>query len=131
MMPQAHWSQNAIVLAVGAFGSVGLMLKAGQRSDERALIALMAVWVAAPFLALLVASMRSSHWSSRTRAALKVLVLLVTLGSLTAYVADALWPRSAQPAFMFVMVPGVSWLLMLIVLPAAALLSARRTGPVG
>ena len=115
-----------IAVLAGAVGSLGLMLRAGQRTP-RFLLALFAIWVLSPFVALVWAYMVSKRWSVLTRVTLYSVMLLVALGSLAVYGADALWPRKAQPAFVFVVVSPASWLLMAIVIPLAALLSGRRS----
>ncbi len=113
-----------IAVLAGAVGSFGLMLRAGQRTP-RFLLALFAIWVLSPFVALVWAYVVSKRWSVLTRAALYSVMLLAALGSLAVYGADALWPRKAQPAFVFVVVSPASWLLIAIVVPLAALISGR------
>jgi hypothetical protein len=51
----------------------------------------------------------------------------VAPGSLVVYVADALWPRGAQGAFVFIVVPPASWLLGSAVVLLAAFVSGRRS----
>jgi hypothetical protein len=114
-----------IAVLAGAAGSAGFLLRAGQRTSLRLLV-IMVTWVLAPFLALVVAGAVSKRWSLTIRATLYSVMLVVTLGSLAVYADDALWPRQAQAAFVFVMVPLVSWALMAIVIPAAALISRPR-----
>ena len=41
-----------IALPAGAVGSVGLLLRAGQRNNSRLLLVLFTIWVLSPFLAL-------------------------------------------------------------------------------
>ncbi len=114
-----------IVLVIGAAVSMGLMLHAGRRNDSRLLLVLMAIWVLSPFIVLALAEVVSKSWSAFTRAALHSVMLVVTLGSLVVYGHDALRPR-AKAAFVYVVVPPASWVLMAIVLPVAALISGRR-----
>jgi len=114
-----------IAVLAGAAGSAGFLLRAGQRTSLLLLV-IMVTWVLAPFLALVVAGAVSKRWSLTIRATLYSVMLVVTLGSLAVYADDALWPRQAQAAFVFVMVPLVSWALMAIVIPAAALISRPR-----
>ena len=113
-----------IAVLVGAVGSVGLMLRAGRRSP-RLLLVLFAIWVLSPFMALVLANVVSKRWSVLTRATLYSVTLVVTLGSLAIYGDDALGHRRAQAAFVYVVVPPVSWLLVAIVVPIAALISGR------
>jgi len=55
---------------------------------------------------------------------LHIVTLVLTLGSLAIYGDVALRPPRSTPAFMFIVVPLGSWLLMTIVVSIAAL----RTG---
>jgi hypothetical protein len=52
------------------------------------------------------------------------ITLVLTLGSLAIYVYDAWRPPKAQAAFVFVVIPLASWLLIAIV-ATAAFFSAR------
>ena len=113
-------------LLVGAAGTIVLFLRAGQHTP-RLLLALMAIWVLSPFVALVWADRVSKRWSVLTRAALYGVMLVVTLGSLAIYGDDALGHRRPQAAFVYVAVPPVSWLLIAIVVPIAALVSRRRS----
>jgi hypothetical protein len=88
---------------------------------------LMAGWVFAPFFGFALASRISGHWSERTRAALDIAMLVIAVAALTIYARDALGPAHAKRATVYVAVPIVSWLLMLIVVPLAAMMSRRRT----
>ena len=115
-----------IAVLVGAGGSLALMFHAGQRTP-RLLLVLFTFWVLVPFVTLVLAYVVSTRWSVLTRATLYVVMLVVTLGSLAVYGHDAWRPRQAQAAFVYVAVPPVSWLLIVIVLAAAALISRRLT----
>ena len=96
-----------IAVLVGAVGSVGLMLRAGQRS-LRLLLVLFTIWVLSPFMALLLGSVASKRWSAATRVTLHGVMLVVALGSLAAYGDDAMGHRRAQAAFVYVVVPAAS-----------------------
>ena len=113
-----------IAVLAGAAGSVGLLLRAGHRSP-RLLLVLFAIWVLSPFMALVLADAVSKRWSALTRATLYGVALVLPLGSLAIYGHDALSPPKAQAAFVFVVVPLASWLLIAIVVPMAALISGR------
>jgi hypothetical protein len=115
-----------IAVLAGAVGSVGFMLRAG-RNAPLFLIVLFALWVLSPFMALVLADVVSKRWSIPTRATLYSLMLVLTLSSLTIYGDVALGPPRAQAAFVFVVVPSASWLLIAIALPTAALISTRRS----
>lgn len=109
---------------IGAVVSVGLTLRAGQRSP-RFLLVLFVGWVLSPFVALVCADVLSRRWAVLTRATLHAVALLVTLGSLAVYGHDALRPPRTQAAFVFVVVPPASWLLIALVVPTAALIAGR------
>jgi hypothetical protein len=115
-----------IAVLAGAVGSLGLMLLAGRRAPPL-LIVLFAIWVLSPFIALALANVVSKRWSVLTRATLYSVMLVVTVASLAVYGADALTPRKAQAAFVYVVVPPASWLLSAIVVAVAGLVSGRRS----
>jgi hypothetical protein len=73
-------SLSLVAVVAGAVGSVGFMLRAGQRTP-RLLLVLFTIWVLSPFAALLWANIVSTRWSAIIRAVLYC-VTLVTLGSL-------------------------------------------------
>ena len=120
-----------IAVLAGALGSVGLMLHAGHRNPSRLLLVLFALWVLSPFIALVLANMVSKRWPVLTRAALYTVMLVLTLGSLAIYGDVALGPPRTKAAFVFVVVPPASWLLIAIVVPIAGItrrLSRRGHG---
>jgi hypothetical protein len=114
-----------LVVMVGSVGSLAFMFRAGQRTP-RLLLMIFVFWVLSPFLALAWADRVSKRWSVPTRATLHSVMLVITLASLAIYAYDALRPRTAQPAFVFVVVPPASWLLAAIVVAMAALITKRR-----
>lgn len=114
-----------IAVLVGGTGSVGLMLRAGH--PPLFLRVLFVIWVLSPFVALAVAHMASKRWSVLTRATLYWVTLVIALGSLAIYRDPAMRPAGSANAFVFVVVPPASWLLMAIVVPVAELVSRRRS----
>ena len=114
-----------IAVLAGAVGSVGLMLHAGHRNPSRLLLVLFALWVLSPFIALVLANMVSKRWSVLTRATLYTVMLVLTSGSLAIYGDVALGPPRTKAAFVSVVVPPASWLLIAIVVAIAALISGR------
>jgi hypothetical protein len=115
-----------VVVLAGAASALGLMLHAGRNNDSVLLVVLFVIWVVSPFIALLVANVVSKRWPFLTRVTLYSLTLMLTLGSLMSY-SGALSPLGTKPAFVFLVVPLVSWLLMAIVIPVAASVSRRRS----
>jgi SnoaL-like polyketide cyclase len=119
-----------VAVAVGAAGSVGLMLRVGHRNDSAiplVLLVLFTGWVLSPFLGLVAVDIASRRWSARTRATLHGVMLIVALGSLAIYGAFAFGPPRPKPAAVFLLVPLGSWLLMAIVVPIAAVVSKRSS----
>jgi hypothetical protein len=114
-----------IAVLAGAVGSVGLMLRVGHRNNSGILLVLFALWVLSPFMVLVLANVVSKRWSVFTRATLYSVMLVLTLGSLAIYGDVAFGPPRAKAAFVFVVVPPASWLLIAIVVPIAALISGR------
>jgi hypothetical protein len=116
-----------IAVLAGAVGSFGLMHHAGRRNDSRILLVLFTIWVLSPFVALVLADVVSKRWSVLTRATLHSVMLVLTLASLAIYGDVALGPPRAKSAFVFVVVPPASWLLIAIAVPIAALISGRQS----
>ena len=92
---------------------------------------LMAIWVLAPFAAVVVLDRVSTRWPARVRTTLHALMLALTVGSLAVYVYDAWRPRASQPAARFVAAPVASCVVIALVLAIAALISRRRPTPAG
>jgi dienelactone hydrolase len=114
-----------VAVVAGAAGSDGLMLYAGHRNDSRILLALFAIWVISPFVALALANMVSKRWSVLTRATLHGVMLILTVVSLAIYGNAVSIPPGSRLAVPFLVVPMGSWLLITIVIPLAALISGR------
>jgi hypothetical protein len=113
-----------VSVVAGAVASIGLMLRAGH--PPAFLRILFAIWVLAPFAALLVADAVSARWSLMTRTTLHGVMLLLTVTSLAIYGYVVVRPPRSTPAFVWVVVPVASCLLMAIVMPIAAFMSGRR-----
>lgn len=103
-----------IVVLAGAAASLVLMFNAGRNQKSLFLIVLFTVWVLSPFTALLVANVIARRWAIPMRVSLYLLMLFITLGSLLSY-SGLLNPPGTKPAFKFLIVPLVSWLLIIIV----------------
>ena len=116
-----------IAVVAGAVGSLGLMLRAGQRTP-RLLLVVFVIWVLSPFVSLAWANAVSKRWSVLTRATLYCVTLVITLGSLAIYgELVVVKPPGSANAFLFVVVPPGSWLLLAIVVPTAAFISRSRS----
>ena len=107
LLSRAAW----LLTVAGAVGSVGLMFRAGHRNESLILLALFAIWVLSPFIALLSAMMISKRWSILTRGMLYGVMLMITVGSLAIYANMVSAPSGTKLAFPFLVVPLGSWLL--------------------
>jgi hypothetical protein len=112
-----------IAAVVGAAGSIGLMLRAAH--PPRLLLVPFIGWVLSPFVALILADAASKRWSVPTRATLHGVMLILTLGSLAFYGDIVSMPPGSKPAFVFLVVPLGSWLLLTVAVTIAALVSRR------
>lgn len=115
-----------IVVLTGAVASLVFMFNAGRNQKSILLIALFTIWVLSPFIALLVANAISKSWSILSRRILYFLMLFITLGSLISY-SGALSSPTTKPAFKFLIVPLVSWLLIVTVILIARKISRKKT----
>lgn len=110
---------------IAATVSVILTVRAGLHSHSVLLVVLMAIWVLAPFVALLLAIQNSQRWREFSRKALYLLTLFVAWGAFCAYIIYAINPPRVKAAAPFVAVPLVSWVLCAI-LPVAIRLTRGR-----
>ncbi len=112
----------AIGLALtGAVGSLVFTLRAGQNNPSVFLVGLFLAWVLAPFIAMLAANVISTRWTAAYSRALYFLTIFLTVGSLTGY-SGALSPAGTKPAFVFLFIPFLSW----VILGIAALVARAR-----
>ena len=95
------------------------------RPARKARRVLFGICVLSPFIALLLAERASTRWSVMTRTTLHGVMLVLTLSTLAIYGDTVMRPPKSTPAFMFVLVPPASWLLMTIAVSIAALISGR------
>lgn len=114
-----------VVLLAGAWGSLHYILLAAQDNSSGLLRFLFAAWVFLPFAALLTAGIVSTNWAVKTRITTYLLMLLVAAGSFTAYSGMLSLPGTS-PVGAFVVVPLVSLLLLMIVIPVAAFLARKE-----
>jgi len=114
------------MVIAGAGGSLVLVLRTGRNNNSVLLISLFVIWVLSPFVALVVAHVISNRWTFISRVTLYSLMIVVTLVSLVSY-SGALSPRGTKPAFVFLVVPLLSWILLAVVIWTAKLLSRRSS----
>jgi hypothetical protein len=102
------------IVVAGALGSLDLTLKAGQNNKSFILVALFVAWVQSPFIAFIAANIASKRWSFPARVSLYTLTIFITLGSLVGYSGVVNFPR-VKPAAVFLLIPLLSWILMVLV----------------
>ena len=112
-----------IILLSGAVAALIFMFIAGRNQRSILLIVLFTGWVLSPFMTLFVAEMILTRWLTLTRKRLYFLSIFMTFGSLISY-SGALGSANTKTAFKFLVVPLISWLLILIFLVVA--LRSRR-----
>ncbi len=109
-----------IVALVGAVGSLYFMFGASRKQNSIVLLGLFTAWVLSPFVGLFISNKISKRWTVTTRSLLYWLIIVLTIGSLVAYSGAFNTPQTKN-AFIFLIVPLISWILLIV-----AVLSARR-----
>jgi hypothetical protein len=102
------------IVVAGALGSLDLTLKAGYNNKSIVLVALFIAWVESPFIVCLAANIASARWSLLARGTLYSLMIFITLGALIGY-SRVLNSHPAKPAAVFLILPLLSWILMVAV----------------
>ncbi len=109
-----------IVALVGAVGSLYFMFNASRKQNSIVLLGLFTVWVLSPFVGVFISNKISKRWTVITRSLLYWLIIILTIGSLVAYSGAFNTPQTKN-AFIFLIVPLISWILLIV-----AFLTARR-----
>ena len=101
-----------IAMLAGAGGSLSFMFYAGRRNPSVVLMILFTGWVLAPFVALGITLLISKRWPVHARIKLHRLTLVVAAVSLAVYAVDVWKHLSPKAAFVFLVVPLLSLLLI-------------------
>src|SRR5579862_8328225 len=101
-----------ILIWIGALGSVYFVIRAGSHNSSILLRALFVSWVLSPFIACFIASSNFRFLPSLTRKSVYCLIVIVVVGSLIAYSGVFKTPKTKN-AFIFLIVPLLSWLLLI------------------
>ena len=117
---------SLIAVLAGAGASLAFMLRAGHRQSSRILVVLFGIWVLFPFMTAVWAHVFSKRWTIVVRAALYVVMLVVTLASLPIYGGVAFGRLRAKVGFVFLVVPLASWLVIAIAVSIATVVSRRQ-----
>lgn len=109
-------------MLLGAGGSVALMLRTSPNMPK-VLVLLIGLWVVSPFALLAGAELTGKPSAAAARTTIYVLALLLAAVSLWVYWSVAYGPPRPKPAFFFVLLPPISWVLI----AASAGVAALRT----
>jgi len=80
--------------------------------------------VLSPFVALLIAYLKVKRWAVACRFTIYSLIVLLAIGSVIGY-SGILSPPGTKNAFVFLIIPFISWLIIAIVIPITARKSRR------
>ena len=114
-----------IALAVGTVGSVALMLRTSPNMPSLNIV-LIGLWVISPFVLLALGDFLAPRWPLLHRPTIHVLALVLVIVALSVYQSVAFGPPRPKPAFLFVLIPPISWLAIATGLGVAALVSRKR-----
>ena len=115
-----------IVMLTGAIGSLALTLHAGHTNNSVLLRTLFAIWVLSPFTALIIANYISGIRRVLPRVTLNIRMLLIPIVSFLIY-SGIFSITGSKPAFVFIVVPLISWMVILAFIFFAVLQSKRQS----
>jgi len=113
------------VLIAGALVSLWMVFNAGRNNNSILLRALFVMWSISPFTALFFANKLSKLWSQYTRLTLYCLMIVIALISVFGY-SGAFNSPKMKPAFKFLVIPFISWMLIVTVIPISLVLSSKN-----
>ena len=114
-----------IVLIIGAVVSLQYMFRAGHNQKSILLILLFATWVLLPYILLLTALFKPGRLPGLNPWVIVFLIITISLGSMLGYNA-ALFIPGSKTAFRFMIIPLISLLLIITVIPISRKLSNRK-----
>ena len=115
-----------VVVAIGAIGSLCFMFYAGRRNSSVILLGLFAAWVLSPFIGLIIANRISNSRTISARTILYRTMIVLSVASLIAY-SGVLIPQGTRTAFIFLVAPFVSWVIIItVILVVRKSISARK-----
>jgi hypothetical protein len=106
------------IATAGALGSLAFTLQAGSHNSSVVLDTLFSGWVLSPFVVLIIFCILSRRMPSKKRVSLYFLIMGISIVSLLFY-GRLLSFSEAKPAFIFLVFPLISWI---IILPSYAFL---------
>ena len=112
------------ITAMGAIISLYFMFVAGSGQKSILLIGLFTGWVLSPFVGLFLANKISKRLASRL--SLYFLMIILTICSLVVY-SGVLTIPDTKPAFIFLIIPMLSWFLIVTVFLVARTISNKNS----
>jgi len=104
-----------IILLIGSIGSLYFMFIAGSNQKSIILIGLFTSWVISPFVGLFFASRFTKVYTEKTHSWFYSTMIVLNIVSLIVY-SGILATSQTKPAFNFLVVPFLSWLVILIII---------------
>jgi len=118
-----------VVAIIGAIGALYFMFNAGRNQKSILLIVLFTGWVLSPFAGLFLATKIPNRWIIPGRVSLYWLMIILAIGSLVAY-SGVLIPSGTKGAFIFLVTPFTSWIVITIVFLISRIRTTRSKGSV-
>jgi len=111
---------------IGELGSLILLIRASANTPT-ILFVLFVFWVSSPFVGFALFFIFATRWRPSVRIMLLGVAILVAAGALLIYGQVIPPPAGSRPGFIWLVTPGISWLLMIGAAVAAALISRRSS----
>lgn len=108
-------SLSHIAVLIAAVGSLDFMYNGSNHQKSIILLLLFTGWVILPFAGLLVLDTIAKSWSSKARNQLYWFIFVMSVASLIAY-SGVLLPSGTKTAFIFLVAPVISWLIIILVI---------------
>ena len=105
-------SISLITLLLSTIGSMYFMFHAGSNQKSLVLIGLFTAWVFAPFVGLFVLNRLAQPITAKTSTSVYYTTVVLSVTSLIIY-SGAVTPAQTKPAFTFLVVPFLSWVVLL------------------
>ena len=108
-----RWARVVLlaVLGAAAVASLVFMFRMGGRNPSALLVALFTGWVASPFVGACVLTIAGRGLSAGGQVGIAVVSLVIAAGGLALY-GGAITVMGTRPAFVYLMVPLASWVLL-------------------
>jgi hypothetical protein len=110
-----YWARVVVsaALAGAAVGSLVYMFRVGGRNPSAVLVALFTGWVLSPFVGACVLTIGSKGLSAGRQVSVFFMSLVIATGAVGLY-GGAITVVGTRPAFLYLMVPLVSWVLLVL-----------------